>query len=190
MCIRDSLTGGSGKDILLGGSGDDILIGGSSDDMLYGGSGNDSLYGNDSKNTLAGGDGNDLLVGGSSDDLILVGTGDEVYTSYGHDTIFIDQSVLAEGGGEIVVKDFNVDHDTLQLEEGLSISDVIVGDENGDTQLILTSDNPDAVGDDVVVKLLGVNRVDFMDENPVVDTHTSADTLIEMMINSAGDENG
>ena len=194
---NDTIDGGDNNDVLYGGSGNDSMIGGQNNDLLVGGSGNDTMSGDGNNDTLIGGDGNDLLVGGAGNDLFIVGVGDTVEAGssadddWGHDTIFIDQSVLADGGGEIVVKDFNVNTDTLELGEGLSISDVIVGDENGDTQLVLSNENPGA-GDDVIVKLLGVSRTDFGqgDDQPLISTDNTTDTLIDMMINSAGDDNG
>jgi Ca2+-binding RTX toxin-like protein len=183
---NDTLLGGDGNDTLQGDHGDDLLSGGAGNDSLDGGTGNDSLFGGDGNDTLVGdhgndllvgGHGNDLLYGGSGHDMVIAGTGyDEVTLGSGHDTIFIDQSVLADGGGEMVVSDFNVRQDVLELGDGLSSYEITNGTQDF-TQLVISDGEHD-----IVVKLLGVTPADFTSHNPVVDTNTTADSLIQMLV--------
>ncbi|MBU4243837.1 MAG: hypothetical protein KJ857_05730, partial [Proteobacteria bacterium] len=184
---NDTLLGGDGNDTLLGDHGDDLLSGGAGDDSLDGGTGHDTLFGGDGNDTLVGDHGNDLLVGGAGDDLIYGGTGndmviagtgyDQVELGSGNDTIFIDQSVLADGGGEMIVSDFNVRQDVLELGDGLSIDNIIMSSTQDYTQLVITNGDQD-----IVVKLLGVTPSDFTNHNPIVNTDTTADSLIQMLV--------
>jgi hypothetical protein len=74
---KDTLRGGSGKEILCGlgendtikgGGGRDIIIGGAGNDRLNGGPGNDKLVGSAGKDKLRGGSGNDRCRGSKGKD--------------------------------------------------------------------------------------------------------------------------
>jgi Ca2+-binding RTX toxin-like protein len=92
---------------------DDQLNGSSAEDLLDGGLGNDTLVGLAGNDTLYGDDGNDLLDGGLGADTYLFALGD------GQDTI-IGTAPAALG-----------EADTLQLGEGIAISDLSVSLNNG-----------------------------------------------------------
>ena len=193
----DQLYGGNNQDTLGGGDDNDQLHGGSHDDLLLGGDGNDHLYGDGNKDTLGGGDGDDyldggsgkdLLVGGGGDDILIGGDGhdmilastghDQVSLGEGNDTIFIDQSVLADGGGEMVVSDFDIKHDVLELGDGLSVYDIDMT--QADTQLVL-SDNDN---NQFTITLQGVTPQTFQDHAPVDVSTDTTDSLIQMLVDA------
>jgi Cadherin domain./Hemolysin-type calcium-binding repeat (2 copies). len=179
--------------IKVEGTEDGVFHGGTGHDVAYGNEGNDTLDGGDGNDMLVGGHGNDLLVGGQGDDLLIGGLGDDTFnpgsghdvinTGEGNDTIIIDPSVLAHGGGEIVVEDFTVGTDSLDFQngmhvdsinygttaEGISYTDVLVGDD---------ADNQ------VVVKLLGVAQADFSGHETPVTSGDHVDDLLQYMIDS------
>ncbi|MEF2232173.1 MAG: cadherin-like domain-containing protein, partial [Pseudodesulfovibrio sp.] len=189
----DHIDGGAGHDLIIGGGANDTLSGGDGNDTIYGayendtawssdhidgGAGHDLLVGGHGNDTLYGGAGNDTILGGDDHDLIIASGGyDQVTLGDGNDTIFIDQSVLADG--EMIVSDFNVHHDVLELGDGLSISDIIIDDTHDYTQLLISNGESD-----IVVKLLGVTPADFAANSLVVDTDTHADSLIQMLIDA------
>lgn len=99
------------------------------------------------------------------------------------DTIHIDQSVLAEGENEIVVTDFTVGSDHLELGHGLSVKDVTVDTEQDFTQLVVSQ--ADQMGDhDIIVKLMGTSQPDIPIRDYGIDQDTSTDDLINHLIQS------
>lgn len=121
------LTGTPGDDVLLGLEGDDELDGGPGNDILQGGSGDDVLLGFDGNDELSGGSGDDELVGEAGDDIYLFGQGD------GHDLIWQDAN-----GPE--------SRDIVRFIEGIAPADVIVREDGGGNDLILTlADTGDSV---------------------------------------------
>ena len=186
---NDTILGGHGNDFLLGGDGNDHMDGGTGNDQLSGGEGNDILVGGDGDDLLIGGGGDDLLIGGNSNDLIIASTGhDHVDLGYGNDTIFIDQSVLADNDGQMVVSDFNLGQDVLELGNGLSIHDVEINS-NGDTQLLLGGEGTpeftlilEGVTSDHFASLEGVTPQSFESIAHVDTSDATADSLIQMLI--------
>jgi|GEM_PF-3286689 len=200
---NDGLYGGRGDDLILGGNGNDNMTGYNGDDSMEGGDGNDAIYGEKGDDTLLGGDGNDLLVGGKGDDFIFGGAGYDtiegdsgddyinpgsggalITTGEGNDTIFIDQSALAEGNSEIIVKDFELGSDALELGDGMSVKDIMSGTEDSIsyTQVLVGDEH----NNNVVVKLLGVTQTALEHQSDVT-PDASADDLIQYMIDSASD---
>jgi len=188
----------TGQDVIEGTQGDDFILGADRDvidgtdseqedaDIIDAGTGDDAIYAGDGADLLVGGEGDDFIFAGGGDDQISAGTGDNyVITGEGSDTIYIDQSVLAEGRDEIIVEDFTVGEDVLQLDEGLSIKDITL-DENSDFTELLIGDEDNGV----VVKLLGVNPTDFSEHQSSVDPDTQADDLIQYMIDSDNESGG
>ena len=172
--------GGGSNDLLVGGHGDDILIGGDGNDTLWAGNEHDgSNAGNDA---LWGGAGNDVLHGGDGNDILFASDGnDTVYTGEGNDTIFIDHSVLADGSDSMVVKDFDLNHDVISLDNGLHIDDIILHD-GQPTQLVIGSD--DGSGS-LTITLENVTSSNFSEiSHSVVDVDTHADSLIQMLIDA------
>nr|WP_287410700.1 hypothetical protein [Pseudodesulfovibrio sp.] len=103
-------------------------------------------------------------------------------TSTDHDSFFIDPSVLEHGENEIIVSNFTVGSDTLELPEGMSVKDVIVDTEHDLTEVIIGQN--DTGHDDIVVKLLGVSQPDLPTHDYGIDTDTSTDDLINHLISS------
>lgn len=130
----------------------DTLYGTSGEDKLYGGFGNDKLYGLDGHDELHGGFGADLLDGGTGNDALYSGMGNDTMTGgAGHDTFHFGWL-----GGRDTVTDFNVDEDTIVLEDGVWIANSKVRDvdHDGVQDLILT------LGGGTSVTLLGVSDID------------------------------
>jgi len=103
-------------------------------------------------------------------------------TGTDHDSFFIDPSVLENGESEIVVSNFTVGSDTLELPEGMSVKDVIVDTEHDLTEVVIGQN--DTVHDDIVVKLLGVSQPDLPMHDYGIDSDPSTDDLINHLINS------
>lgn len=100
---NDILTGGQGNDILGGGRGDDVLYGSEGEDILKGGPGNDVLYGGAESDVLRGSSGNDLIVGGFGDDFLWGGEGQDTF-------------VFSGSSGQDVIKDFETNFDSIEIE--------------------------------------------------------------------------
>ncbi|MFC3616077.1 hypothetical protein ACFORG_20190 [Lutimaribacter marinistellae] len=104
------LIGTDGIDRLLGHEGNDRIEGKEADDHIGGGNGNDSMFGNAGDDSLTGDDGEDTILGGSGDDTIDGGAGnDSIESGDGADTI-----ILAAGGGNDTVTDFDIGMDSVQ----------------------------------------------------------------------------
>jgi Ca2+-binding RTX toxin-like protein len=118
-----ALAGGRGRDVLRGLEGDDLLSGGRGNDRLAGGAGRDTLKGGAGNDTLDGGTGPDVLVGGAG----------------------ADQFVLRARGGRDIVRDFDLDADTVLVARGadgfdaLDIADTARGAlvESGGARMLL-----------------------------------------------------
>ena len=164
----NTIDGLGGNDFLYGGTGDDTILGGTGHDFISGGDGNDTLHGGDGNDYLFGGNGDDTLWGGAGDDVIYAGEGDDtVYVSSGHDTvtlgagadtIMVDPSYLSagDGGGAMIVTDFNIgEGDHIDLS-GLSggLVDVTSASDSGDLIVTIADVNP--AGDDITITLQGV----------------------------------
>lgn len=121
-----------------------------------------------------------LLVDMGHDDVFT-----DDHTDVGHtgdpETFFIDPSVLAQGENEILITNFTLGHDTLELPDGLTIKDVVVDTEHDLTEVVLSgADTPD----DIVVKLLGVNQSDLPGHDLGLPADGDGDDLINYMIHS------
>lgn len=112
---NDRLEGDGGADALFGGQDHDDLIGGTDDDILYGNRGDDRLDGSAGADMLYGGQGNDMLSGGAGDDTLAGNQGDD--TMRGGDGA--DLIIVATGGGEDQILDFDGDLDRIQVEVGV-----------------------------------------------------------------------
>lgn len=179
---RASIDGAHGKDDkgdeIQGGGGDDAIYAGGGDDLLVGGDGNDFIF---------GGGGDDTIEGGAGDDYINPGSGDALITTgEGNDIIHIDQSVLTgKGESEIVVTDFQLGTDALELGDGMSVKDIISGtqDSINYTEVLVGDDQ----GHDVVVKLLGVSKADLSEHQTPVEAGAGHDDLIQFLIDSGNE---
>ncbi len=146
---NDYLNGGNDDDKLIGGSGNDYLHGGNGNDSLYGGSGNDYLNGGDGNDSLYGGSGNDYLNGGDGDDKLIGGNGDDTLNGgIGNDTIHLgdgkDTVVLTPNSGFDRVLDFKNGEDKIQLDGGLTYSDLKIfgqGSNNTIIKNLITGEN-------------------------------------------------
>lgn len=98
------------------------------------------------------------------------------------DGLFIDPSVLGHGQSEIVVSNFTVGSNHLELPDNLSVKDVVVDHEHDLTSVIIAQN--DHAGDDIVVKLLGVSHPDMPAHDFHIDADHSGDDLITHLIHS------
>ncbi|EKU98974.1 glycerophosphoryl diester phosphodiesterase [Leptolyngbya sp. PCC 7375] len=125
----DIIAGGDGDDILRGDlnsrnsqrgiGGDDLIFGGAGNDRIGGKGGNDELFGDAGDDHIWGDDGDDLLQGGLGNDTLV---GDDFGRGRGADTF-----VLAAGQGTDTILDFEVGTDLIGLADGLSFSDLSLG---------------------------------------------------------------
>ncbi|MDV3349331.1 glycerophosphodiester phosphodiesterase family protein [Leptothoe sp. LEGE 181152] len=133
----DMIAGGDGDDILRGDlnsrdsqrgiGGDDLIFGGAGNDRIGGKGGNDELFGDAGDDHIWGDDGDDLLQGGLGNDTLV---GDDFGRGRGADTF-----VLAVGQGTDTILDFEVGTDLIGLADGLSFSDLSLG-QRGDAAVI------------------------------------------------------
>jgi hypothetical protein len=108
--------------------------------------------------------------------------GGELHAGANDNGLYIDPSVLAHGQSEIVVSNFTLGSDHLQLPDTLSVKDVVVDNEHDLTSVILAHN--DQAGDDIVVKLLGVSHPDMPGHDMQIDVDHSGDDLISHLIHS------
>ena len=127
---NDSLYGGDGDDRLYGDVGQDYIDGAAGNDRLYGGTesnrllgqgGHDTLYGGVHADTLQGGDGNDKLYGDAGNDQLDGGLGNDAMSGgWGRDTFIFKSSLNAKADADTIT-DFNVQDDTIRLENKLFV---------------------------------------------------------------------
>jgi Ca2+-binding RTX toxin-like protein len=98
-------------DTLNGEGGDDWLRGDREEDSLLGSIGNDILFGGKGNDTLSGSSGDDRLSGDLGDDLLYGGWEQEQ-----------DTFVLAVGGGDDTISNFQDDLDRIEVTGGLTFS--------------------------------------------------------------------
>lgn len=121
---NDQMAGNQGRDRIFGGTGEDTLDGGQGRDTLSGGADHDLLLGGANRDRLSGGRGDDTLIGGAGADRLSGGPGADWFI------VDIDQ-------GSDIVLDFNADVDTLGLAEELSLGQLSVTADHGDTRISL-----------------------------------------------------
>ena len=108
-----------GNDLIYGEDGNDRIYGGAGSDTIYGGTGHDTLVGTDSVNV--GVDQEDALYGGSGADVFVLGDEHRGYYN-------------SQGWSDCaVIKDFNIDEDTVQLHD--SSRNYWLGSSNGNSYL-------------------------------------------------------
>ncbi|WP_052050319.1 SGNH/GDSL hydrolase family protein [Leptolyngbya sp. KIOST-1] len=111
-----------GSTVLLGGFGDDRLIGGDGDEILIGLGGNNQLFGGGGNDRLYGGPGNDLLDGGLGQNRLVGGAGQDTF-------------VLRNDGRVDTVVDFTPGVDRFLLQGGLSLGQIAIAQQGGNTTL-------------------------------------------------------
>lgn len=118
----------------------------------------------------------------------LFGTPDGTADAVDAETFFIDPSVLAQGENEIVLDDFQLGIDTLALSDELSVKDVVVDSVRDMTEIILERHGqPD--GDDIVVRLLGVDPADVGPEAALdLAAPDDLDSAVQHIIDSGGND--
>lgn len=109
----DTLEGGDGNDVLRGGPGRDSISGGVGNDRIFGGDGGASLLAG-SLLTLGFWVSADTIDGGEGDDLIHVDGGESQLWGGGGSNLFV---ILDHRWGTVTIHDFNVDLDSLILNE-------------------------------------------------------------------------
>lgn len=142
----DVLWAGSGNDVIMAANGNDIIGGGSGDDTINAGGGNDIIYGGKdtgdvgTNDRIDAGAGNDLVFAGAGNDIVFGGAGnDEIFSGGGADTVdggagvdilwggggddqFTggsgqDLFIFAAGHGSDTITDFDINEDTIQLDQ-------------------------------------------------------------------------
>ena len=114
---NDRLYGDVGNDTIDGETGSDRLYGGTGKNKLIGGSGHDTLYGSMHSETLQGGNDNDRLYGDAGNDFLEGGAGKVTLSgSWGKDIFSIFKSVLSAKTNVDTIADFNVQDDTIRLD--------------------------------------------------------------------------
>jgi Ca2+-binding RTX toxin-like protein len=135
---NDWMNGNQGNDITDGGIGDDTLYGGKGFDSLTGGTGNDFMFGNRGEDILIGEKGDDSLRGGQGNDILLGSQGNDFLRGdLGDDTLVgdlgIDRFLLSSNSGIDTIADFEVGTDLFVLENGLSFSQLSIGQDSDST---------------------------------------------------------
>lgn len=158
---RDILFGRGGNDQIVGHRGRDRLLGGVGDDTLWGGRGRDTVFGGADNDLLSGGLGADKLLGGAGDDTLIGGGGaDRLSGGSGADWF-----ILEIGQGLDTVLEFEADLDTLGVSEGLTLGQLSVTADDGDTRISV------AGSEQTLMILRGVNvdlaDLSFQDYSPV-----------------------
>ncbi|MCJ2163464.1 hypothetical protein [Pseudodesulfovibrio sp. S3] len=121
-----------------------------------------------------------LLVDMTEDGLFV--DVDTAHADTDSDSFFIDPSVLSEGQSEIVLSNFIFGSDHLELPDGMSIKDVVVNNDHDFTEVIIGQN--DHMGEDIVVKLLGISQPDMPTHDLAIDAENTADDLINHLIHS------
>ncbi len=164
----DTLNGGEGRDTLLGNAGSDVLVGEAGDDRILGGNQDDSLFGNQGQDTLDGEGGNDTLFGGAGNDSITGGAGNDILAGNAGtaDTLTggpgEDLFALQPFGGRAILADFTDEEDRLQLTEGLTRDQLVLGLE-GDLPVIYFTGSGQ-----VLAELPTLNELDDIDDSDFV----------------------
>jgi Ca2+-binding RTX toxin-like protein len=102
----------------------DVIIGSNFADRIQGGAGDDQIAGGDGDDNLDGEAGDDLLVGNQGNDRLSGGAGADTYR-------------LERGMGKDTLVEQGADLNTLQLWNGLTISDFFVGRSGDDLHLTI-----------------------------------------------------
>lgn len=182
---NDTINGNADHDLMFGGAGNDVVIGGWGDDSLYGNADDDKLYGFGGDDLLSGGTGDDTLCGGTGDDKLHGEDGDDVlYGNAGNDILTggdgADQFVFVKGQDldldyVDVIKDFNVEEDTIVFE-GYGFEDTVFDTNEGFfLELLADAGDIQQVDNDLVINGspgansfpiggdAGSNPIDFLD---------------------------
>ncbi|WP_187170584.1 VCBS domain-containing protein [Salidesulfovibrio onnuriiensis] len=159
--------------------GHDLIHGGEGNDIIYGQEGNDTIYGDSGVDLLNGGSGDDVLFGGAGNDTFVVGDGvDSVHTGEGADTIYIAPSALGEGmdsGAQYMIGE-----DVIKLHEDLNLQQINYNQSTDIAELIAS----DSHGNEIVVNLHGVERVDLSAFESHLNDPNPADDIIQYVIDS------
>jgi Subtilase family/Bacterial pre-peptidase C-terminal domain/RTX calcium-binding nonapeptide repeat (4 copies) len=150
---QDTIFAEQGADTIAGDASADVLYGMADADILYGNAGADTLYGNTDADTLYGFIDDDVIFGGKANDLIYGGKGndwisgdrndDTIYGDKGADTLVggpgADVFAIAPGTGGLslsqadLIVDFTLGEDSIQLTGGLTLEDLIIIKNAGNT---------------------------------------------------------
>ena len=122
------------SDRVVGGIENDSIFGLRGNDRLIGGDGNDRLFGGPGDDRLVGGNGNDFLNGGRGEDIVIGGEGS-------------DNFVLRRRNGSDLIRDFQIDEDSLILQGNLRFEQLTIT-QNGNRAVI-------SVGNDQLAVLRG-----------------------------------
>ena len=168
---------------LQGTDGDDIIQGFSSDDVINAGIGNDTIYGLVGNDTLNGGAGSDKIYGDSGNDILQGGTGADDYLQGGQGS---DTYLFSLGDGNTIIDNYDNGSgiDTLQFMAGITPSDVIAKNDNGDLILTLVSSGE-------VIKILNGMMFDsnLLDQVKFEDgTLWNNDTLTAMVLETTDND--
>lgn len=153
---NDWINGNQGNDVIDGGIGDDTLYGGKGFDSLTGAAGNDFMFGNRGEDILIGEKGDDSLRGGQSNDILLGGQGNDFLSGdLGDDSLVgdlgSDRFLLFSNSGIDTIADFEVGTDLLVLGNGLSFSQLSIGQDSDSTLIGIAQTG------EILVRISGVS---------------------------------
>lgn len=97
---------------------------------------------------------------------------------------FIDPSVLDDGESEIIVNNFRLGSDILELPDDMSVKDVLFNSETDYTDVVIGRSTDDTGEFDIVVRLLGVSQADLPKPEYGADADNLADDLINQLVSS------
>jgi len=172
----------AGRDYVYGDSGDDYMNAGTGNDVINGGDGNDTLHGIDGDDTLVGSVGNDWIYGGAGNDNLYGSDGQDYLSGgAGKDTFYFESvsesSLSPFGGAYDTIADFSrVQGDKIDLSTiDANVNWWVPGPQSFSSgQLsynvsigVLTADV--LGGDDLQVKVVGVDALPVAGFNPAVD---------------------
>ncbi|GAB5387844.1 MAG: hypothetical protein Alpg2KO_08120 [Alphaproteobacteria bacterium] len=174
----DNLNGGEGDDLISGGGGGDYLAGGDGNDTLHGNSGKDWLYGEVGDDTLYGGGGDDSLNGYDGHDVLHGGKGDDILNGdYGDDILFGNQ-------GDDFLRGYYGD-DQLFGGEGYDRTDY--WEYSTQAQVTRVAGGVEVISQNFGTDfLLGVEEIQFWDQNIHVENSRPVVHLTEMSVPAGG----
>jgi Ca2+-binding RTX toxin-like protein len=153
----DTIIGGSGNSTIFGSGGNDLIEAGGGNDHIVLGNGNNHVWADAGNVTITGSKGNDVIDAGTGNDYINVGAGNvSVFTGSGNNTVYAgagSDTVIADSGADTIAGSSGAltyiagtstgtgtiqrggGNITLKLTDGLSESNLLVRDVNGDLVL-------------------------------------------------------
>jgi Subtilase family/Bacterial pre-peptidase C-terminal domain/RTX calcium-binding nonapeptide repeat (4 copies) len=219
--LANVLVGTTAQNNIFGLQGADTIFGSGSADFLYGNTDADVLYGLMDNDVIFGGKANDLIFGGKGNDKISGDRGDDtIHGDKGADTLTggpgADAFAITPGTGGLSVSqadlivDFAVGEDTIQAIGGLTVEDLDIVTNGGNTliqnkttgeifavvQGVNLAAPPSTLPDPEMIKNAPVETIDPPIPLPGIGTGTERPVLedpgntVEAALDIAGSSNG